>query len=340
MTLDTVFRWASLTKPLVAATTLALVERGLLDLSDPVTRFLPDFTPRLPDGTAPVITVRHLLTHTAGLAYPSLAVDDPYEAANVSTGMDQPGLSIQENLQRIVSVPLYFPPGSAWRYSVAIDVLGAVIAGVHGGSLGDAVATYVSDPLGMHDSTFLVRDPARLAVPYADGTPHAVRMRDPHRVGDLVFSPARAFDERSFQSGGGGMVGTADDFMTFLEALRTGGGPILRRETVALATRNQIGGLREPEDPGWGFGLLSGVLIDPDRAGSPSAVGTLSWGGVYGHSWFLDMAAGLSVVALTNTAVEGCLGAFPVDIRAAIYAAVLEGSRPALNSSAAARDNA
>lgn len=324
MALDTVFRWASLTKPLVAATALALMERGRLELHDDVTRFLPDFDPRLPDGSAPLISVRHLLTHTAGLGYPSLAPGDPYEAAHVSTGLDQPGLSMQENLQRIASAPLYFPPGSAWRYSLATDILGAIIAVVHGGSLADAVATYITDPLGMCDSAFVVRERARLAVPYADGNPRAEPMGEPHRVQDLVFSPARAFDEGSFQSGGGGMVGTADDFMTFLEALRTGGAPILIHKTVELASDNQVGHLREQDDPGWGFGFLSGVLIDPQRAGSPAAAGTLAWGGVYGNSWFLDPRGGLSVVALTNTALEGCQGAFPADIQAAIYAAYVQ----------------
>ena len=319
MALDTVFRWASLTKPVVAATALALMERGRLDLDDPVTRFLPDFEPRLPDGSAPRISVRHLLTHTAGLGYPSLAPDDPYVAAGVSGGLDQPGMSMQENLRRIASAPLYFRPGSAWRYSVAIDVLGAILAVVHGTSLADTVASYVTDPLRMLDSGFVVREPARLAVPYADGNPRAVRMGEPHRVEDLVFSPARAFDQRSFQSGGGGMVGTAGDFMTFLETLRTGG-PILTRETVELASRNQVGRLREQDEPGWGFGFLSAVLTDAERAGSPAHAGTMSWGGVYGHSWFHDPEAELSVVGLTNTALEGCRGSFPADVQAAIYA--------------------
>ena len=319
--LDTVFRWASLTKPLVAATALALMERGRLELDHAVTQFLPNFAPRLPDGSSPLITVRHLLTHTAGLGYPSLEPGDPYVAANVSDGLDQPGLSMQENLQRIASAPLYFPPGSAWRYSVATDVLGAIIAVVHSRSLADAVATYITDPLGMHDSAFMVRDPVRLAVPYADGNPRAVRMAEPHRVQDLVFSPARVFDQSSFQSGGAGMVGTANDFMIFLEALRTGGAPILSQETVELASRNQVDNLREQDEPGWGFGFLSAVLIDPARAGSPVAPGMLSWGGVYGNSWFMDPVTGLSVVALTNTALEGCMGAFPNDSQAAIYAA-------------------
>jgi CubicO group peptidase (beta-lactamase class C family) len=319
MALDTVFRWASLTKPLVSATALALVERGRLALDDEVTRFLPGFTPRLPDGTSPPITVRHLLTHTAGLGYPSSAPGDPYEAARVSTGIDQPGLPMEENLERIASAPLYSAPGSEWRYSVATDVLGAIIAARYDGSLADAVATYVTGPLGMEDSSFVVRDPDRLAVPYADGDPRAVRMGEPHRVGDLVFSPARAFDEGSFQSGGGGMVGTASDFMRFLEAWRLGGAPILRPETVEEASRNQVGDLRERVAPGWGFGFISAVLLDPRRAGSPSSAGTLSWGGVYGHTWFLDRAAGVSFAALTDTALEGNSGAFRDDIRTAVY---------------------
>ena len=283
-------------------------------------RFLPDFDPRLPDGSAPPMSVRHLLTHTAGLAYP-LAPDDPYAAAGVSSGLDQPGMSMEENLRRIASVPLYYRPGSSWRYSVATDVLGAIIAVVDGRSLADAVATYVTDPLGMRDSAFVVREPERLAVPYADGSPRAVRMDEPHRVQELVFSPARAFDQRSFQSGGGGMVGTANDFMRFLETLRTGGAPILTRETVELATRNQVGSLREQAEPkpGWGFGLLSGVLTDAERAGLQAHPGTLSWGGVYGHSWFQDPVAELSVVGLTNTALEGCIGSFPDDVQAAVY---------------------
>lgn len=110
---DTVFRLASLTKALTAATALALIERGLLSLDDPIARFTPGFTPRLANGTAPDIQVRHLLTHTAGFGYPTVLPEDPYRAAQVSTGLDQPGLSLSVNLDRIASVPLYFSPAPA-----------------------------------------------------------------------------------------------------------------------------------------------------------------------------------------------------------------------------------
>ena len=316
--IDTVFRLASFTKPLTAATALALMERGLLSVDDPIARFLPTFVPRLPDGTAPDIQVRHLLTHTAGFGYPTLLPGDPYRAAQVSTGLDQPGLTLNENLERIASVPLYFKPGSDWRYGVATDVLGAVIEAIVGASLASAIAEYVTDPLGMRDTRFTVDEPERLATPYADGIPRAVRMTEPFPVQDLVFSPARAFDETSFQSGGGGMVGTARDFMTLLEAVRRGGPPILQPSTVAMASSNQVGTLRERDDPGWGFGFLSGVLIDPDRAQWPSHPGTLRWAGVWGNSWFIDPVADVTVVTLSNTALEG-QGAFRQQIADAIY---------------------
>jgi CubicO group peptidase (beta-lactamase class C family) len=316
--MDTVFRLASLTKPLTAAAALALVERGWLGLDDSIAKFLPGFTPRLADGRTPDIQVRHLLTHTAGFGYPTLLPGDPYRAAEVSTGLDQPGLTLEENLTRIASVPLYFAPGSGWRYGVSTDVLGAVIEVVVGGSLADAIAEYVTGPLDMRDTTFTVREPARLATPYADGTPRAVRMTEPCFVQDLIFSPARAFNDGSFQSGGGGMVGTAGDFMTFLEAIRCEGAPILNRDTVAMASTNQVGTLREQDDPGWGFGFLSGVLIDPGLAQWPSHAGTLRWAGVWGNSWFIDPTAGITVVTLSNTALEG-QGAFREQIADAIY---------------------
>jgi CubicO group peptidase (beta-lactamase class C family) len=116
------------------------------------------------------------------------------------------------------------------------------------------------------------------------------------------------------------MVGTAEDFMTFLETMRRGGPPILDRGTVAMASANQIGTMREQDEPGWGFGLLSGVSTNSARAQWPSHPGTLRWGGVWGNAWFIDPAAGITVVMLSNTAVEGCTGsAFPQQVAEAVY---------------------
>ena len=114
MTLDTIFRASSLTKPIVTAAVLSLVEDGVIGLDDPVIRWLPDFEPRF-DGQVPTITLRHLLTHTAGLSYGFMQpVDGPYLQIGVSDGMDQPGLGFPEELKRITEAGLLFPPGAAW----------------------------------------------------------------------------------------------------------------------------------------------------------------------------------------------------------------------------------
>ena len=121
------------------------------------------------------------------------------------------------------------------------------------------------------------------------------------------------------------MAGTAGDFLIFLETLRQGGSPVLRLETVETMTTNQIGDFMiDPDRPGWGFGCGASVLKDPLLAQTPQSAGTYAWGGIYGHSWFVDPQLELSVVALTNTTHEGVSGVFSVAVRDAIYRAISE----------------
>jgi CubicO group peptidase (beta-lactamase class C family) len=115
MRTDAIFRYSSLTKPIVSATALALIERGALGLEDALSQWIPELTPRLADGRTPLITTRHLLSHTAGFNYGFFERgDEPYLRANVSDGMDQPGLALDENLRRLNSVPLLYEPGTSW----------------------------------------------------------------------------------------------------------------------------------------------------------------------------------------------------------------------------------
>lgn len=321
---DAIFRLSSLTKPMVSATALAMVERSRLSLDDAVTKWIPEFQPALADGRKPKITLRQLLSHTAGLNYGFFEPEDgPYHKANVSDGLDQPGLSMAENLRRIASVPLGYEPGTSWAYSIAADVAGEVIARANGSSLPEAVSRYVTEPLGMKDTSFAVTDRSRLAVAYADGSPCPVRMEDFHVVkfayGAIRFAPGRTFDPNSYPSGGCGMNGTAGDFLEFLEALRTGGAPILSPESVRQITSDQSGG--HGLQPGVAFGFGLSVIVDPEAAQTPQAAGTFTWGGVYGHSWFVDPTNRLTVVALANTAIEGLFGQFPGQIRDAVYGA-------------------
>lgn len=324
---DAIFRLASITKPIVAAATLRLVEEGRLDLDAPVTAWLPDFRPALPDGTVPEIRLRHLLTHTSGLSYGFLEpAGSAYHRLKVSDGLDQPGLTLEDNLSRLAAAPLAFAPGTGWRYSLGLDVLGGVLERVEGRGLADIVRDRVTAPLGLADTGFAVRDAGRLAKPYADGTPEPVAMTDGMRVPffDTVatFAPSRILDAASYPSGGAGMAGTAGDVLTFLEAIRTGGAPILRADTVERMASDQVGPEAGTQGPGWGFGHGWAVLVDPAPTGTPQAAGTLQWGGAYGHSWFVDRANALTVVALTNTAFEGMSGAFPAEIRDAVYGRV------------------
>jgi CubicO group peptidase (beta-lactamase class C family) len=318
---DALFRLASMTKTVVSATALALVDQGKLTLDEPITKWLPTFRPKLADGREATITVRQLLTHTAGLDYGfGDTQNNPYFQANVSNGLDQPGLSLDENLQRIASVPLLFEPGTRWNYSVATDVLGAVLIRAGGAPLPQLVERLLTRPLGMDSTGFTVKSRDRLAVPYTDGSPAPVRLDGPRRVVAFAVDPHRAFDARSFPSGGAGMIGTAKDYVAFLEALRTGKLPGLKKDTQAKLTTPQTGTLAL-STPGLAFTFGASVLLDPALAKSPQSKGTYAWGGAYGHSWFVDPERRLTVVALTNTFPEGLMGTFPTALRDALYAA-------------------
>jgi CubicO group peptidase (beta-lactamase class C family) len=327
MQVDSVFRLSSVSKPIVSAAALALVDQGKLSLDDPVTKWLPDFRPKLASGAAPTITVRQLLTHTSGLGYKfAEKPGSPYYQAGISDGFDELRISLDENVRRLATVPLFNPPGQAWRYSVSIDVLGAVIEKAAGKALPQVVAELITQPLGMRDTAFWAKDPARLVVPYHDAKPEPAPMSDPYVMpygegARMTYSPSRALDPKAFPSGGAGMVGTAPDVMRLLEAIRTGGKPILKAATAASMMRNQLGSVTGP-GPGMGFGFGGAVVVDPVAAHSPQSAGTWQWGGVYGHTWDVDPARKLTVVAFTNTAPEGLWGKFTTDLRDAVYESV------------------
>lgn len=323
---STPFRVASLTKPIVTVTALGLVERGVLSLDDQVARWLPSFTPKL-EGEVVPITVRHLLTHTSGLGYAFLEPPGgPYHTANVSDGLDQPGLSLEENLRRLASLPLRFRPGSNFFYSLSTDVLGAIVERASDAPLPDAVARAVTDPLGMRASGFTPSDPELLATPYADGKEEPVRMVDgiyvPYAGAGATFAPSRALDPRSYPSGGAGMASTAEDFHVLLEALRTRH-PFAAARSIDAMFTDQIASIAPPIlGDGWGYGYGAAVLRDPVRAKVPMHPGTMRWGGAFGHSWWVDPVARISVVLLTNTAFEGMSGRIRTDVIDAVYGAL------------------
>jgi CubicO group peptidase (beta-lactamase class C family) len=323
---DCIFLLASVAKPIVTAAALRLIEDGRISLGDSVRRWLPEFAPRLADGSVPEITIHHLLTHSAGLSYVFMEDQDgPYHRLRISSGFDRTDADLDEIVRRISAAPLAYEPGKGWGYSMAIDVLGAVIEKATRQSLPRVVADLVLKPLGMKDTGFEIVDSNRLVTHYADGDPKPRPIAADDRVNffgkPVEFSPVRLLerDSKAFPSGGAGMAGTASDVLKFLETVRAGG--LLQPETRSAMFKVQAQTRGQAEGPGWEFGFGGAVLADPKAAGTPQARGTLQWNGAYGHKWFIDPTNDLTVVALTNTTFEGMVGRFTVDVRNAVYGA-------------------
>lgn len=326
MTPDAVFRLASLSKAVVCVAALALAERGTIDLDSPVTDWLPWFTPHLRNGETPIITPRHLLTHQAGLGYGfGQPAGGGYPAAGISDGLDVSGLTLEENLRRLASVPLLHAPGTAWSYSLAIDVLGAVLEAACGRPLEAIVRATVTQPLALESIGFVATPETMLATPYASTAALPERMGEryilPMGQSAIVYAPGRAWHADAFPSGGTGLIGTAGDYLRFLEAVRGGGAPVLGRKMAAALVTHCVGSATVGmAGSGLGWGLGVSIVRDPAASASPLSAGSWQWGGVYGHSYWVDPAAEVSAVLLTNTAGAGMAGAFPDAVKRAVYA--------------------
>ena len=310
MKMDSIFRIASMTKPLVTVGALTLLEEGRIQLPDPVSRHLPELKGmqvgiEKPDASGkaslelvPVqreMTVQDLLRHTSGLTYGIFGkslVKDEYNNARLS----DPAQSSVEMVTKLSKLPLAFQPGTTWDYSMSTDVLGALIERVSGQTLDIFLAERVTKPLGMKDTGFWVdtAQQSRIAEPF-DSDPDT---KAPARVPDVRKQPR-------FLSGGGGMVATAPDYLRFTQMLLNGGeldgARILSRKTVDLMTSDQLGSAiaRGPlylPGPGYGFGFGVQVRMAPGEAASLGSVGDYGWGGAYGTTFFVDPKERLIVI--------------------------------------------
>ncbi|OCG07621.1 hypothetical protein A9G13_05170 [Gilliamella sp. wkB178] len=326
---DLLFLLSSVTKPIVTAAALRLVEQGVLDLQSPVTDYLPNFTPKLASGEQPVITLHHLLTHSAGLKY---RCDEPngkgnYNSLQISDGFDQIAISIDENLKRLSQATLIYPPGTNWCYSLALDVLGAVLAAATKQLLATVIKTLITEPLNMSQTGFAVSESSQLVTHYYDASPEPLPMPSPYfmHLGDswnngiLSYDPKRIFNKHAYQSGGAGMVGNAPEFMQFLLALTATNNPISQQKFMDKMAQCYVSSNYATQGPGWGFGYGGAVLDNPTLAQTPQGKGTIEWGGIYGHNWFYDPQQDLAVVIFTNTAIEGMSGLYPTQIKDAVY---------------------
>ena len=341
------FRLASMTKAVTSVAAMILVEQGKIGLDDPVSRFLPEFASlrvRGPDGTeVPASrppTIRELLTHTAGFSYnfinnPRLV--NSYGEARVTDGLDQPDVTTAEAMRRLASVPLGYQPGTGWEYSLATDVLGAIIEKVTGASLEAFVTERIATPLRIQSFVFnapetirssfvQVTRPAQVTGALGTGYVPVVGLEAvpfPPTKGTAKFDPNRAFAPTAYNSGGAGMNGTIGDYARFLQMLlnegELDGVRVLRAETVRQMTQNATGNMRTIRGPGWGFTLGFGIVTDPAAAKTRLPAGSYGWGGIYGTQFWIDPANRVVGLVLTQTAIIGS-GPIANLVREAFYA--------------------
>ncbi|MCJ2011069.1 serine hydrolase domain-containing protein [Methylobacterium sp. J-076] len=342
-TLDTVARIYSMTKPLTSVAVMQLYEQGLFQLDDPVSRFLPEFAEmRVAVGgnrakleTEPAkrpITVRDLLTHTAGLTYgfmEATLVDAVYREKGIDF-LAREG-TLAEMTARAASAPLLAQPGTAWNYSVATDVLGHFVAVVSGRPFADYLRDEVIAPLGMVDTDFHVhpewRD--RFCACYAYDRARVLHPFDGAVETSFGAPPA-------IPSGGGGLVSTASDYHRFCRMILNGGEidgrRLLGRKTVALMTANHLPGdlasigtprFAETSYAGIGFGLGFSVMLDPAKAQIVGTPGEVAWGGMASTAFWIDPAEELAVVLMTQLVPSSAL---PIrkELRVLIYAALVD----------------
>jgi len=324
MQTDSIFRIYSMTKPVVSVAVMMLVERGQLLLSDPVSRWLPEYANQqvaTANGLEPVkqeATVQDLLRHTAGLTYEFLgdsAVQRQYAQVKIASRER----TNAEFSQTLAGVPLQFQPGSMWGYSRATDVLGRLVEVVSGQSLGAFLQTEIFEPLGMVDTGFAVppEQHHRIAEPFAHDPDGGVPMK--------VLEPRQV---PAMEGGGGGLMSTAMDYSRFLQCLRNRGElnrvRLLGPHTVDFMTADHLGGI--PVDgtllpPGHGFGLGFAVRTHLGLSPVPGSVGLYYWGGIAGTTFFVDPA--LDMVAMLMIQAPNQRDYYRPLFRGLVYAALV-----------------
>ena len=315
---DTVFRIASMTKPITVAAAMTLVERGKLSLRDPVSRWLPELAdmrvladPHGPiDKTVPAmrqITIEDLMTHRSGLAY-SFSVTGPIARAYKAVSLRQ---DADHWLTEVAQLPLAHQPGERLTYSHATEVLGIVLSRIEGKPLQEVLAERILGPLGMTDTGFYLSPEARrrAATMYqldADG-----------RLSHDVMGPAPIAPPR-FSQGGGGLWSTVDDYLAFARMLLGGGVVdgvrVLSEESVRSMRSDRLTDVQKrmpflgmPYWQGRGFGLNLSVVTDPTQSAplfGPGGVGAFTWPGAFGTWWQADPTADLILIYLIQNAPD------------------------------------
>ena len=329
---DTLFRIASMTKPITSAAALMLYDEGRFVLEDPISDWAPEFARmrvlRSPDGplddtdpAGPAITFGDLLTHRSGLTYGAFHTGPLRDAYREALGMDlDSDRSPDDWMVRLAALPLVDQPGRGFHYGVSTDLLGLLIARMDGEPLQTVLQRRIFGPLGLADTTFVPSQSqlARAAVMYGFDDEGKLQARDSHPPEAPAFRSRRP-PGLSFVSGGAGLWSTADDYLRFARLFVEEGAvdgrrllkvSTLRRMTANFLTPEQIASasmLGWPTFTGQGFGLGVAVVMDPEMADPvrcKGGIGTVGWPGAYGGWWQADPTDGSVLVFLAHNAID------------------------------------
>ena len=339
---DTVFRIFSMTKPVTSVALMMLFEKGLIQLDDPVYRYIPSFRKlevyvsgvdgsfetRAPDRS---LTIKDLLSHQSGFTYDFLK-ENEIDAAYSSRGI---GSATQKDLASLIDslsdLPLLFSPGDRWNYSVSTDVCGHLVELISGQSLDTFFYENIFEPLGMSDTGFYVPavDIPRFSANYLYNLNGLPKLLDDPLKSRFIKRP-------SFLSGGGGLVSTAEDYLSFCRMILGGGelngNRILSRKTIDLMSANHLtGGVdlaevasgrwSETSYQGMGFGLGFSVVKDPSMTLVPGSGGELAWGGMANTAFWIDPLEDMAVVFMTQLVPSGIYN-IRRELRTLVYSAI------------------
>ena len=336
MKADSIFRIASQSKALTSVGIMMLQEEGKLLISDPVSKFIPEFAnstvavPKDGGGYDVVkakrqITIRDLLTHTSGISYGTGPAKDKWDAAKISgfyfSDRDEP---IGETIKRMAALPMDAHPGEKYIYGYSIDILGVVIERASGMAFDQFLQQRILDPLAMKDTSFYLpmNKLDRLAVVYSAKDGKAERAPVEGTIasqGHYVNGPRKSF------SGGAGLLSTPGDYARFLQMMLNGGQlngkRILSRKSVELMTIDSLLGITFR--PGQGFGLGFSVVKDIGLYGALSSVGEYGWGGAYHSVYWVDPKEQLVVIYMTQLLPAGNIDDYG-KLRAGVYSSIVD----------------
>lgn len=341
---DAIFRIASMTKPITSIALMQLVEQGLIALSDPVAKYIPEFAKLgvfvAGGGNVPFVSrpptsplrVIELMRHTSGFTY-SFQERSNIDAAYRKTDVESWSKWDNDEFVGILKdIPLEFDPGTCWNYSVSTDLVGVIVARVSGMSLGDYFQKNIFGPLGMIDTAFIVPADKAHRLPAAYSWHPTEKMK----LSDKAGSESGWAHPRKFHSGGGGLASTLADYHRFSLMLLNGGAldgeQIISPKTLELMTANHLPGggdltqhskslFSEAENAGIGFGLGFACNIDPAATTLAGSKGEFYWGGMYSTAFLIDPVEHITMVFMTQLMPSST---YPIrrEIRTMMYAAL------------------